>query len=112
MTKSPVAVARSYIGSQTMFSRGPLALAMLVLLSNLAAAEYRVASGDVLEIAVVGMPDFRTRTPVNVEGMVNVPLLGSLNVVGKSLPEVETKVQQVLSEKVFYRRGADGRENK
>src|SRR5688500_4725078 len=87
-----------------------LALAIVsMLLPYAAGAEYRLAPGDVLEISVAGIPDLRTRAPVNVDGAINVPLLGRLTVEGLSLQETQANVQQVLSGKVFHQRTTDGR---
>lgn len=76
-----------------------------------AEAEYRIDAGDTLEIAVAGMPDWRQRVEVQLDGSISYPLLGTLAVAGLSPSEVRTKVQSILATKVFRQRAPDGREH-
>jgi polysaccharide export outer membrane protein len=75
-----------------------------------AEAEYRVDAGDILEIAVAGMPDWRQRVEVQLDGSISYPLLGTLVVAGLSPSEVRTKIQGILPTKVFRQSTPDGRE--
>src|SRR5690349_3169676 len=76
-----------------------------------AEAEYRIDAGDILEIAVAGMPDWRQRIQVQLDGSISYPLLGTLVVAGLLPSEVRTKVQSILATKVFRQRTPDGREH-
>jgi polysaccharide biosynthesis/export protein len=76
-----------------------------------AAAEYRVDVGDVIEITVTGVPELQRRAPVNPNGTISFPLLGTLSVAGLLPSEVEAKVQAMLAIKIFRQRTPDGREN-
>jgi polysaccharide export outer membrane protein len=75
-----------------------------------AKAEYRIQAGDTLEIAVAGMPDWRQRVEVQLDGSISYPLLGTLVVAGLSPLEVRTKIQGILPKKVFRQSTPDGRE--
>ncbi|WLA67646.1 polysaccharide biosynthesis/export family protein [Bradyrhizobium diazoefficiens] len=75
-----------------------------------ARAEYLVNIGDVLEIAVAGVPELRHRAPVQMDGNVSLPLIGTLPVAGLPLPQIRAKIGAALARKVFRQRTADGRE--
>ncbi|MGY2908679.1 polysaccharide biosynthesis/export family protein [Bradyrhizobium sp. URHC0002] len=75
-----------------------------------ARAEYRVSIGDVLEVAVAGVPDLRHRAAVQMDGNISLPLVGMLPVAGLSVPQIQANVGAALASKVFRQRTADGRE--
>ncbi|WP_245439862.1 polysaccharide biosynthesis/export family protein [Microvirga aerophila] len=74
-------------------------------------AAYRLGVGDVLEIAVVGSPDLRYKTAVNIDGEIVFPLIGSLKVIGLSLLEVRNALGSALSTKMVRMRAADTRDS-
>jgi polysaccharide biosynthesis/export protein len=51
-------------------------------ISAQAKAEYRVNVGDVLEVAVAGVPELRYRAPVQMDGDISLPLVGTLPSIG------------------------------
>jgi polysaccharide export outer membrane protein len=75
-----------------------------------AKAEYRLNAGDVIEIAVAGVPELRQRVTVQLDGSISLPLLGNLMVAGSTSSEARAKIQSALATKVFRQRTADGRE--
>jgi len=75
-----------------------------------AKADYRVNVGDVLEIAVAGVPELRQRVPVQMDGNISLPLVGTLPASGLALPEIRAKIGAALKSKIFRQRIADGRE--
>jgi polysaccharide export outer membrane protein len=75
-----------------------------------AKAEYRINIGDVLEVAVVGVPELRHRAAVQMDGNVALPLVGMLPVAGLPLPQIQAKIGAALARKVFRQRTPDGRE--
>src|SRR6266702_4165524 len=75
-----------------------------------AKAEYRINIGDVLEVAVPGVPELRHRAAVQVDGNISLPLAGTLSVAGLPLPQIRAKVGAALASKVFRQRTPDGRE--
>ncbi|AWO93194.1 MULTISPECIES: polysaccharide biosynthesis/export family protein [Bradyrhizobium] len=75
-----------------------------------AKAEYLVDIGDVLEVAVAGVPELRHRAAVQMDGNVSLPLVGTLPVAGLPLPQIRAKIGAALASKVFRQRASDGRE--
>ena len=73
-------------------------------------AEYRVNVGDVLEVAVAGVPDLRHRAPVQVDGNISLPLAGTLPVAGLPLQQIRAKIGAAMASKTFRQRTSDGRE--
>ena len=92
-------------------TRSALLFCALLSWSIPAKAEYRIDAGDILEIAVAGMPDWRQRVEVQLDGSISYPLLGTLVVAGLSPSEIRTKIQSILSTKVFRQSTPDGREH-
>jgi polysaccharide export outer membrane protein len=75
-----------------------------------ATAEYRVNTGDVLEVAVAGVPELRQRAAVQMDGNISLPLVGMLPVAGLPLPLIRARIGAALASKVFRQRTPDGRE--
>ena len=87
------------------------ALAALALaLSTQAKAEYRVNVGDVLEVAVAGVPELRHRATVQMDGNISLPLVGMLPAAGLPVPQIRAKIGALLAGKVYRQRTTDGRE--
>jgi polysaccharide biosynthesis/export protein len=74
------------------------------------ASEYRLATGDVIEIAAIGAPDIRSKATVDVDGRALFPLIGPVNASGLTISQIQTNVRELLPTKVFRRRSEDGRE--
>jgi polysaccharide export outer membrane protein len=85
-------------------------VAVSLTISTQAKAEYRVNVGDVLEVAVAGVPELRHRAPVQMDGDISLPLVGTLPVAGLPLPQIRAKIGAALASKVFRQRTQDGRE--
>ena len=86
-------------------------LATFLLLSLAQAwAEYRIDSGDRLEISVLGLPELQRRTLVQSDGTISFPLLGTLSVAGQSLPEVRARIKAALASKVYRQKTSRGTE--
>ena len=64
--------------------------------SESAQPPYRLDTGDVVEIDVFGMADFRRRTAVDVDGDVAIPFVGGLHAAGLSLAELRASVANGL----------------
>ncbi|WP_262300265.1 polysaccharide biosynthesis/export family protein [Microvirga sesbaniae] len=62
-----------------------------------ALAEYRLGSGDVVDVAVFGRPDLSRRTTVDVDGNISVPLVGEVNVSGMALTDLRSRLKSLLS---------------
>jgi polysaccharide biosynthesis/export protein len=87
-----------------------LALSLLCSPAPAKASEYRLHAGDVIEVAVAGVPELRQRVTVQLDGSISLPLLGNLSVAGSTSSEARAKIQSALATKVFRQRTADGRE--
>lgn len=82
----------------------------LVICVTQARAEYRVNVGDVLEVSVTGVPELRVRAPVQMDGNISLPPVGTLPVAGLPLPQIRANIGAALASKVFRQRTSDGRE--
>jgi polysaccharide biosynthesis/export protein len=64
--------------------------------SSTEAAEYRVGVGDKIEINVFGHDDLSKIVEVRADGSVNYPLIGDMQVAGKTVAEVDAEVTRTL----------------
>lgn len=76
-----------------------------------AKAEYLISAGDVLEVAVAGVPELKNCAAVEIDGNISLPLVGTLPVAGLPLSEIRAKIGAALANRVFRQRSSDGREN-
>ncbi len=60
---------------------------------------YRLGIGDLIGINVLGFPEFNFQGPINLEGNVIMPLLGSVPLRGLTLREVEEKISFDLGQR-------------
>ena len=89
-----------------------MAAAVVVLMSaTQARAEYRVSVGDVLQVAVAGVPELTHRASVQIDGTVSLPLVGTIPVAGLPLPRLQSQIGAALASKVFRQRTPGGGEN-
>ena len=89
-------------------------LAQIVLVTILASpvfaqAAYRLHVGDVLEVGALSIPEFRQRATIETDGVVHLPLAGRVTAVGMTVPEIRSKIEELLANKVFYKKTGDGR---
>jgi polysaccharide export outer membrane protein len=73
-------------------------------------AEYRLQGGDVVEISVSGVPELRQRAPVQLDGSITFPVVGTFMVEGVEFSEARAKIQSTVASKIFRIRTPDGRE--
>ena len=67
--------------------RALLLAAALTLGPGVAVAQYKLQPGDVLDVLVVGIPDFRQRVSIGLDGDIGLPLGGQIKLGGVSLGE-------------------------
>lgn len=72
--------------------------------------EYRLQTGDVIGFAVIGYPEMQKRAVIDQSGVIVLPALGPLNVLGKTKEDVRKEVIEVLKPKSLPQRSADGTE--
>ncbi|WP_336489089.1 polysaccharide biosynthesis/export family protein [Methylobacterium nigriterrae] len=82
----------------------------LLALPTRACAEYRIQAGDVLEVAVAGLPDLKQRSLVSRDGEVTLPMIRPVKVAGLDLAGAQKLVKDQLSQKLVQQRAPDGRE--
>jgi polysaccharide biosynthesis/export protein len=70
---------------------------------NLPSPEYRVGSGDVLEVIVLGNEDLSRMSTVQTGGTVTLPLLGEVPVAGLTVPEIKDKLTALLGRDYLVR---------
>jgi polysaccharide export outer membrane protein len=75
-----------------------------------AEAPYKIQPGDVIEIAVVGLPDFHYKSVVNRDGTAVLPMIAPVKLAGLDLAAAQALVKDQLSRKLYQQRGPDGRE--
>lgn len=87
--------------------------ALLALVWSVAAqaqnVQYKLAPGDVLQLTVVGFPDLKQRTAINVDGDIMLPLVGALKASGQTVSELSGLVKSRFANKVMQQRSMDGR---
>jgi len=73
-------------------------------------SEYRLSTGDVLEITAVGAAELQRKAPIELNGDVVLPLIGPVKAAGMTIASFQTKLREALRSQVFRRRTPDGRE--
>src|SRR5262245_50209748 len=66
-------------------------------------AQYRLDSGDVVEVSVFGVQDFKRRSAINVDGDISLPLLGDIRASGLTLAELRTKLRESMAQSNIMR---------
>src|SRR5262245_45160509 len=66
-------------------------------------AQYRLDSGDVVEVSVFGVQDFKRRSAINVDGDISLPLLGDIRASGLTLAELRAKLRESLAKSNIIR---------
>lgn len=60
--------------------------------------DYRLGTGDLLEISVVAMPELNQKIRVTNSGEINIPLLGSIQVADLTAADVESRISSRLKD--------------
>src|SRR6266446_6974426 len=66
------------------------------------ARELMIGAGDLLEVSLYGMPDFKTEVRVSSGGDISLPMLGTVAVAGLSVEQAETLIERKLSQKSLF----------
>jgi len=61
-------------------------------------SDYRVGAQDLLEIMVFGIDDLTTTVRVNSNGQISLPLIGTVQAGGRTIPELEQEIGVRLAE--------------
>jgi polysaccharide export outer membrane protein len=70
--------------------------------NEVAAIEYRISRGDVLDISVWENEDLNTEAIVRPDGKISFPLIGDVQAVGLTLTELDEKVTTALRKYIRY----------
>lgn len=91
---------------------GHLAGAALVVagFTGPAFADYLIQPGDVIEVSVAGIADFKQRSVVGLDGETSVPMIRPVKVAGLDLAGAQKLIKEQLSQKLYQQRTPDGRE--
>ncbi|QJP14838.1 exopolysaccharide biosynthesis protein [Starkeya sp. ORNL1] len=73
-------------------------------------AEYLLSPGDVIEITVAGMPDLKQRAPIQLDGTITLPMVGSIVAAGSTSTDVQARAEMALASKVIRQTTPDGRD--
>lgn len=88
-------------------TRSMLAAAAVILIAASVAAQetgdYRIGSKDLLEIRVLEIPDLNLDRRVTDAGTIDLPLLGEVNVAGKTTTEARAQLEDLLRAKYVNR---------
>jgi polysaccharide export outer membrane protein len=76
-----------------------------------AETQYRLAAGDIMEISVAGIPELQRRVPIDMDGAISFPLLGTVVVAGLAPSQAQGKIQALLANKVYQMQTANGQSN-
>lgn len=61
---------------------------------------YLVSPNDVLQVTVYGQPSLTGLYPVDVDGNIGYPVVGNINVIGLTTPQISEKIASSLSEHI------------
>jgi polysaccharide export outer membrane protein len=109
-SKTPSRRVMTSLGHSISTMKFVLVAAALLACTQPARAEYRLQGGDVVEISVAGVSELKQRAPVQFDGSITLPLVGTLMVEGMPFSEIRNKIQSAVAGKIFRIRTADGRE--
>ncbi len=63
--------------------------------------DYRLGSGDVIEISVFGVEQFRYTVRLGSAGTITLPFVGAVPASGATLPELTERLTELLGDKLF-----------
>jgi polysaccharide biosynthesis/export protein len=61
-----------------------------------------IGAGDLLEVSLYGMPDFKTDVRVSSGGEISLPMLGTVAVGGLSIEQAQVMIERKLSQKGLF----------
>jgi len=96
-TKRPIAALLALLGG-------------CLLSGSSMAAEYRLASGDTIEISIAGTAPLQQRAVLGLDGTVSLPVMGEIKAAGLTLSELRAKISAEIPKKMMRQRTTEGRE--
>lgn len=83
-----------------MKTSGLICLALLIMVSAVAAQDYKIGSGDVLEISVWGVPEMSRTVTVRPDGKITLPAIGDVLADGVAPMELSSRIAAVMEDYV------------
>ncbi|MFO7766140.1 MAG: polysaccharide biosynthesis/export family protein [Pelovirga sp.] len=83
-----------------MKTSGLICLALLIMVSAVAAQDYKIGSGDVLEISVWGVPEMSRTVTVRPDGKITLPAIGDVLADGVAPMELSSRIASVMEDYV------------
>ncbi|MER9757161.1 polysaccharide biosynthesis/export family protein [Mesorhizobium sp. M0166] len=83
---------------------------LFTLVANAAATEYKLAPGDAIEVTIEGLPEWHHRVPIEFDGTISLPTLGTIEIAGLTAAEMRNKIAAALPTRLFRERTPEGRE--
>jgi polysaccharide export outer membrane protein len=77
--------------------------------SQTTGADYKLATGDIVELSIAGASELRTRVPVDLDGTVNMPIIGNSPARGLTINALRTDLQSRFAKRQIPVRDPDGR---
>jgi polysaccharide biosynthesis/export protein len=71
--------------------------------ANIDRDKLRIGSGDLLEVSVYGVSDFKQEGRISDSGEITLPLIGTTNLGGLTVDEAQTKVAKALVDGSYFR---------
>jgi polysaccharide biosynthesis/export protein len=104
-------IANRVLGPATAAVAGCLAIAVSVQpLHASVLNEYRLGTGDLIEITALGTPELQRKAAVEPDGEIVLPLVGRTKAAGMTISALQTRLREMLRTQVVRRRTEDGRE--
>lgn len=89
-------------------ARRALALALGLVVAAPAAAQYRLAPGDRIRVAVLGAAELSGEAEVDVDGRVRLPIFGAVEAAGRDVDGLQAALREAIEGRVFKRIAGDG----
>jgi polysaccharide biosynthesis/export protein len=103
---STLAVAQARVDAPVMPAQSPASGAQPVVhptLSGTASpADLVIGDGDLLEVGIFGVPDFKSDVRVSSNGNVSLPIVGDVWVAGLTIEQAEKRIEQKLVEAKLF----------
>ncbi len=74
------------------------------------AQEYRLHAGDVIEMAIVGLPEMGARSSIQIDGSLSLPEIGDIDAAGRSISEIRDQIRTALASRLLQVYLPDGTE--
>src|SRR4051794_20383862 len=104
-------IANRILGPATTAAAACLAVAVSVQALHASVLnEYRLGTGDLIEITALGTPELQRKAAVEPNGEIVLPLVGRTKAAGMTISALQTRLREMLRTQVVRRRTEDGRE--